>query len=693
MTGSTVLWLTRTCLSVPLVVALALSGTACDRGGPSHPPPLDDPGPLNPPDTIPGDGTGQTGDDLPPPPDGWNDLRLHGVDPGHGPATGGTDVVLRGNGFSGPLAVTFDGRQVDPVDLEILDARRVRVKTPAGEVGPATVEVTKGLDTVSLPDGFSYDAFFLEPASGSTGGGLRVEIRGTGTQFDAADVVTFGNVRASNVVVASETVIQCTVPANPEGSVDVRVSGPTGEWTLEDGFQYFNSADPFGGGLGGGPIAGAIDVTVLDWITLIPVPDAILLLERVGGELETFTTDANGQATIAEDGLAGLQTLTATKLGYGTSSFVDFDARAVTIFLMPIPDPQPGAGGGRPERLAAEINGQLIFYSEVEFGPGPWRIVPDPVGDEVKVSYVFTTKANVWSSDVDPGDGGIVTEDDAAERGFAYDIIARPGGYAVWAIAGLQNTQTQSFVPYAMGVTRNVIAAPGDTLDDVDIEMTIPLDQQIEVNLVDPPARGPLGPDVFGVDAFISLGGEGVIPRYDVYEREGSGRVTFRIPWMAPFEGTLEDASYTFMAGAWTGEDEVQPYSMVISGAHRSIHEPIEVGPFNCVPQFVRPSFSGALDGDRVIEWGCDGQEPAFFYMEMWQGMTPVWSLFADGSSRLFTLPDIEAITGGTEVTGDTSWSIYAITVPGATYAEASYRHLRAVAWERVAYDSSQFQF
>lgn len=694
MTGSTVHWLTRTCLTVPGVVLLALTGTACQRGGPSHPPPLEDPGPIDTPDTIPGDGTGETGDDLPPPPDGWNQLRLHSISPTHGPAVGGTPVVLQGNGFSGALAVTFGGRQVDPVDVEILDPHRVRVLTPAGEVGPATVEITKGSDSLSLPDGYSYDAFFIEPSSGSVGGGLRVEIRGTGTQFDAADIVTFGNARATSVIVASESLIQCTVPSGEEGFVDVTVSGPTGEWTLEDGFQYFNSADPFGGGLGGGPIAGAIDVTVLDWITLIPVAEANILLERVGGELETFLTDENGQVTIAEEGLSGVQRLTATKLGYGSSSFVDFDARAVTIFLMPIPDPQPGAGGGRPERLASEIDGQLIFYSEVEFGPGPWRIVPDPVGpDEVKVSYVFTTKANVWSSDVDPGDGGIVTEDDAAERGFAYDIVARPGGYAVWAIAGLQDTSTQTFVPYAMGVTRNVIAGPGDIVEDVDIEMTIPLDQQIEVNLVDPPARGPFGPDVFGVDAFISLGGEGVIPRYDVLERESTGRVTFRVPWMAPFEGNLADASYTLMGGAWTGQDEVQPYSMVVSGAHRSIHEPIEVGPFNCVPTFVRPVFGGALDGDREIEWGCDGQEPEFFYMEMWQGMTPVWSLFADGSSRVFTLPDIAEITGGDALAGDATWSVYAITVPGATFDEVSYRHLRSVAWERVAYDSSQFQF
>lgn len=692
MTGSTVHWLTRTCLYVPGVVLLALTGTACKRGGTSHPPPLDDPGPLDPP-TVPGDGDGETGEDLPPPPDGWNDLRLHSVSPTHGPATGGTSVVLQGNGFSGEIAVTFDGRQVDPVDVEIIDSRRIRVLTPAGEVGPATIDVTQGDDTVTLPDGYSYDAFFIDPASGSVGGGLRVDIRGTGTLFDAADIVTFGNTRATNVVVASETLIQCVVPPGEEGSVDVTVAGPTGTWTLEDGFLYFNSADPFGGGLGGGPIAGAIDVTVLDWITLIPVEGASVVLERVGGEVDTFTTDANGQVTIAEDGLSGLQTVTATKLGYGSSSFVDFDARAATIFLMPIPDPQPGAGGGRPERLAAEIEGQLIFFSELEFGPGPWRIVPDPVGPEVKVSYVFTTKPTVWSSDVDPGDGGIVTEDDAAERGFAYDIIARPGGYAVWAIAGLQNTETQVFVPYAMGVTRNVIAGPGDLVEDVDIEMTIPLDQQIEVNLVDPPARGAFGPDLFGVDAFISLGGEGVITRFDVRERESSGRATIRLPWMAPFVGNLEDASYVLMGGAWTGEDEVQPYSMVISGAHRNIHEPIEVGPFNCVPQFVDPVFGGALEGDRQIEWGCDGPEPGFFYMEMWQGMNPVWSIFADGGSRRFTLPDVATITGGEAAAGDVTWSIYAITVPGATFDTVSYRHLRSVSWERVAYDSSQLQF
>ena len=695
MTGSTVPWLTRACRYVPLVASLALTGTGCpSASGPAHPPPLEDPGPIDTPDTIPGDGTGATGGELPPAPDGWDDLRLRAAEPAHGRAAGGNEVVLRGNGFAGTVAVTFDGRQVDPVDVAVVDSHRLRVVAPAGEVGPATIEVTQGDSTVTLPDGYTYDAFFVDPSSGSTGGGLQVELRGEGTRFDAADVVTFGAARASAVSVVSETLIQCTVPPGREGNVDVTVSGPTGDWSVAEGFQYFNSADPLGGGLGGGPIAGAIDVTVLDWITLFPVADATLLLSRAGQEPETFTTDANGQATIAAAGLAGAQSVTAAKPGYGSSSFVDFDARAATIFLMPIPDPQPGGGLPGPGRLASEIRGQLIFYSEIEFGPGPWRIVPDPVGpDEVKVSYVFTTKANVWAPDVDPGEGGTVTEDDAAERGFAYDIVARPGGYAVFAIAGLQNTRTQSFLPYAMGVTRNVIAGPGELLDDVDIEMTIPLDQGFEVNLVDPPVRGALGPDVFGVDAYMSLGGEGVIPRYDVLVRADTGRVSFEVPWMAPFEGNLADASYILVGGAWTGQDEVQPYSMVVSGGHQSIHEPISVGPFNCVPQFVDPVYSGTLARNRTIEWGCDGQQPEFFYMEMWQGNTPVWSLFAAPGTRRFTLPDVVGLAGTAPVSGDTTWAIYGVSVPGATYETASYRHLRASAWERISYDSSQIVY
>ena len=152
MPGSSAFWLNRACLSVPLVVVLALSGTGCKRGGASHPPPLDDEGPIDTPGTIPGDDDGTTGeDDLPPAPEGWDSLRLGSADPDHGPATGGTEVVLHGNGFGGDMVVSFGARQVDPVDVEVLDGRRVTLHEVylAGELGRLR-------DIVQGPDGAIY---------------------------------------------------------------------------------------------------------------------------------------------------------------------------------------------------------------------------------------------------------------------------------------------------------------------------------------------------------------------------------------------------------------------------------------------------------------------------------------------------------------------------------------------------------
>ena len=57
-------------------------------------------------------------------------------------------------------------------------------------------------------------------------------------------------------------------------------------------------------------------------------------------------------------------------------------------------------------------------------------------------------------------------------------------------MAGLQNTVTREFLPYVMGVARNVLTGPGEEVENVDIIMNIPLDHflgraLVEVRLLD----------------------------------------------------------------------------------------------------------------------------------------------------------------------------------------------------------------
>src|SRR5262245_18994639 len=96
------------------------------------------------PDTPAGD-AGMDGV-TPPPPDSPTApvLRVDFVDPDHGPFSGGTTAIVRGRGFTDGMSVTCDDRAVDPLDVQLIDDRRVVVVTPAGSPGPADVKVTVG---------------------------------------------------------------------------------------------------------------------------------------------------------------------------------------------------------------------------------------------------------------------------------------------------------------------------------------------------------------------------------------------------------------------------------------------------------------------------------------------------------------------------------------------------------------------
>src|SRR5437763_10026452 len=76
----------------------------------------------------------------------------------------------------------------------------------------------------------------VQPNSGSERGGTRVILRGT-SFVEPADVF-FGDAKATSVVVLDEVSIAATTPANPPGSVTVKVVTAGGSGELPNGFRY-----------------------------------------------------------------------------------------------------------------------------------------------------------------------------------------------------------------------------------------------------------------------------------------------------------------------------------------------------------------------------------------------------------------------------------------------------------------------
>ena len=84
------------------------------------------------------------------------DLSIQSVSPTAGPATGGTEVTIRGAGFTAGAAVTIGGRAATEVTVRSADM--LTAKTPASPTaGPSDVVVTLNGRTQTLSGGFRYD--------------------------------------------------------------------------------------------------------------------------------------------------------------------------------------------------------------------------------------------------------------------------------------------------------------------------------------------------------------------------------------------------------------------------------------------------------------------------------------------------------------------------------------------------------
>jgi hypothetical protein len=154
------------------------------------------------------------------------------VAPNSGPTSGNTPILVTGTGFTGATSVTLDG--IPATFLTVMNDSQLTAITPALPPGTFDVLVTTpgGTNATSSTDQFTSLATpppvvnSVTPNSGPTSGGTNVTITGTG--FTSATSVTFNGTPATNVVVASDSKITVTSPAQSPGSGNVRVSTPSG---------------------------------------------------------------------------------------------------------------------------------------------------------------------------------------------------------------------------------------------------------------------------------------------------------------------------------------------------------------------------------------------------------------------------------------------------------------------------------
>jgi hypothetical protein len=634
-------------------------------------------------------------------------LSVDYADPSHGPFVGGTQVTLRGRGFAQGMAVTIGGHAVAAGDLTVLDAHRAVVVTPPGAPGPAEIGVTSAGEQTSRPDGFTYDAVYLEPTTGSIAGGTLVRIRGLGTSFAAGVTVTFGSASMTGIQVVNPQELTGYTPPGEPGTVAIEIQSHGATIDVADAFTYEATVNASEGGFGGGAIEGTLNVTVIDDFTGNGVAMAYVVVGDPAVAQYHGFADPFGQITFSGPGLGGQLTITAGHPKYESGAFVGFDARDATMFLEPLPpdpmDPPPGGGptGPPPSRPPSSIGGDIVFGGTTTIGSDSgWALVPEPTQpDEIKRTYIYATGRDIFSGTSRPLPGGTI-DFVAGQEGWHYEVPVSAGAFALVAIAGLYNPNLDPdgpgplppgvFVPYAMGVMRNLVVGIGESLDNVTIPINIPLDTAILVQLRDAPAigiAGTDGPTEYRVSAVIDLGGEGVIA-LPGSRAVFSDKPTAVLPSLAPLSGAIADASYSLVAGAYTTAQST-PVSVRIVRGVRDLSVPVAISGFLGVPRAVDPPEAGTSALHHlVLSSDGGGGTPTFIYHRLSaKDGTPVFRVLARGDRLDVPLYDLTGAGLPALTTKPLFWTVFAIRVADESFDTFNYGLLNANRWDAYATD------
>jgi hypothetical protein len=515
-------------------------------------------------------------------------LALSAVAPGTSPSQGGVALEVAGAGFHAGMSVWVGGRPAG--GLEILAPDRLVCLAPPGSPGPVAVEVEDEDSRAGLPDALVYQGELglvrAEPDVGSQAGGTFVTLLGGG--FGPGTRVWFGEREASLVQIGSPSALSVRSPRGEPGEVSVRIEREGQQVELPAGFAYVDPTNDRGGA-SGGPLRGALDVTVLDsgWGQYGQrlAGASVLVAEPALSGL----TDERGQVTFSGPGLVRAVDLTVAKEGYQAITLVRLNAARVTVYLSPNEqppiDPQPG---GDPPKTTS-LSGRVFGFKEV-----PWLPVPPGVSLEARVAF---TSYSLYSV---PPYAGIPQGQPVFSDGGTYEWTVRLGEYNLVALYGSNDPATRKFTPALMGVRRGIQAFSETPVRDQDIVLGTPLDSSVRVRLVDPPLSSGELPARYAAYVSLDLGRDGVV-YLDQAEGIEAELVLSHLPAAAA------DA-FLFVGLAHTGGG--YPFSYVFGRRSGELSGGLDLGPFLGFPYLTSPANDGELTGGRIA-WRVEGAPPA----------------------------------------------------------------------------------
>jgi hypothetical protein len=548
-------------------------------------------------------------------------FRIDSVTPTRGPSAGGTAIVVRGRGFS-PSSQLYVGA-LEAHDV-VHDGDTLVARTPPGSPGPNDIQVMDGNRTATLTDAFHYESTVsallgVEPSAGSQAGNTLVTLRGLGLPSGAH--VTFGGLPAHDVQSISDIEIRARTPRAPgPGSVDVVVTAPRGGAIgLGRAYTYFDPGQ-VRGGTWGGPIRGALNVTVLDSSSGLGVEGAFVIVgDDPSSPLQGFTDD-RGQITFSTPGLRGPVQLSATKPQYTGYSVVEFDAQNVSVWLYRAVPAVPGGGAPGEGTIYVPLEGRVT--GRVDNADKYLRVPPGDCADHPGVAWPLCFYCD---EDDECGEGHRCTSVSATARYCTRDchteadcparfmclsmggdqpaqciprggepeifcrqsdssafgggiypgvfakvnqhreylVLTRLGETAIYCVAGARDHSTDRFTPLAMGIRRHVLVNSDTPVTGVDITLDIPLDSALPLvySELPPHPSGNFAPHVRGA---LHLGPDG----YLGFESLG-GRLVMAddglsakiVGHPAALEGPLSGATYMLYATVTPQTMTSLPYS------------------------------------------------------------------------------------------------------------------------------------
>lgn len=190
--------------------------------------------------------------------------RLNSVSPLTGPISGGTSVVLTGQGLGRVTAVSFGNTAA--TSFTVNSETQITAVTPAASaVGAVDVKVSNAADSWTMKGAFTYvnptgafEIFSVVPHVARAGDTVTV----TGQALDTAGITVSVGGNAATLGSATFSTLQFTVPvrgAAPRKSDVVVISGSSTQ-TLTQGFTYgltLSALSPVSG-----PVAGGTSVTL-----------------------------------------------------------------------------------------------------------------------------------------------------------------------------------------------------------------------------------------------------------------------------------------------------------------------------------------------------------------------------------------------------------------------------------------------